>query len=239
MQASTAKKDADAAYRFAPTILREYDIRGIVGETLSAADAYAIGRSFASFRPEWKTKAPKIAVCRDGRLSSPELEAALVKGLNDAGADVVRLPVGPTPMLYFAVTTLGLGGGIMVTGSHNPPSHNGFKFMLGKKSFYGEDIQKLGEIAASGAYHSGKGAVEENNIEPAYIAALVKAAAVGRRPKVARDAGHGAAGRIAKALTEKLASRMSLVDQAQAAVAANTPATPAAAPAPPTAAAKS
>jgi phosphomannomutase len=204
MQPGGVKKNAAMAHRFAPAILREYDIRGIAKETLNAADAYAIGRAFASFKPEWKTARPKIAVGRDGRLSSPEFEAALVKGLNDSGADVVRIPVGPTPMLYFTVCTLSLDGGIMVTGSHNPPAHNGFKFMLGRKPFYGEDIKKLGAIAAAGSYHDGQGTVHENNIEPEYIASLLKAAGGGRRLKVAWDAGNGAAGRVARALCEKL-----------------------------------
>jgi phosphomannomutase len=192
-------------YNFHPTILREYDIRGIVGETLSVDDAYAIGRSFASFKPEWKNEKPRIAVCRDGRLSSPALEEALTRGLNESGAEVIRLGIGPTPMLYFAVCSLELSGGIMITGSHNPPSHNGFKFMLGRKSFYGADIQKLGKIAAaSGGWFEGKGGKTEIKIEAKYLAVLEKGYAAKRPLKIVWDAGNGAAGEIVAALCKKL-----------------------------------
>ncbi|HEY4821811.1 MAG TPA: phosphomannomutase/phosphoglucomutase, partial [Xanthobacteraceae bacterium] len=111
-------------HRFDPTILREYDIRGIVGQTLFAADAHALGRTFAAMLAEAGGK--RVAVGYDGRLTSPELEAALVDGLAEGGADVVCTGRGPTPMLYFSAATLRVDGGIMVTGSHNPPDHNGF-----------------------------------------------------------------------------------------------------------------
>ncbi len=186
------------------SILREYDIRGIVGETLFAADAYAIGRAFGSFKPEWKTKHPRIAIARDGRLSSPELEASLIKGLTDCGVEVVQLGIGPTPMLYFAVCALELDGGIMVTGSHNPPAHNGFKFMLGRKAFYGADIKRLGDAAKNAEYHEGKGSITQKNIEREYVTILQKAYK-GKRPlKIAWDAGNGAAGRIVEILTQGL-----------------------------------
>ena len=145
------------AHRFDQTILREYDIRGIVGETLSAADACAIGRAFALILGE--TGGRRVAVGYDGRLTSPELEAALVDGLLTEGADAVRIGLGPTPMLYYAAATLGVDGGIMVTGSHNPPDYNGFKFVLRGKPFYGAAIQRLGEIALGlGAPRSRRGA---------------------------------------------------------------------------------
>jgi phosphomannomutase len=186
------------------SILREYDIRGIVGETLSAQDAYEIGRAFGSFKPEWKTKAPRIAVGRDGRLSSPELEAALVKGLAECGAEVIRIGIGPTPMLYFSVCSLDLDGGIMVTGSHNPPTHNGFKFMLGRKAFYGADIQRIGELSAAQAFHSATGRVIEKDMESAYVTELLKAFQGTRPLKVAWDAGNGAAGNIMSLLCKAL-----------------------------------
>ncbi len=191
-------------HTFHPSILREYDIRGIIDETLSSDDAYAIGRAFGSFKPEWKTKKPRIAVGRDGRLSSPALEEALVRGLVDCGVEVIRIGVGPTPMLYFAVCSDKLDGGIMITGSHNPPTHNGFKFMMGLKSFYGEEIRKLGVIAASGAYISGVGKATDKHVEQAYVDTLLKAYHGERRLKVAWDAGNGAAGRIMQALTQRL-----------------------------------
>src|SRR5215469_2090836 len=134
-------------HRFDPTILREYDIRGVVGKTLFAADAHALGRAFAVMLA--KTGGRTVAVGYDGRLTSPELEAALVDGLTEGAADVVRTGRGPTPMLYFSAATLKVDGGIMVTGSHNPPDHNGFKLVLGGKPFYADAIQQLGRLAAS------------------------------------------------------------------------------------------
>src|SRR5207245_2526235 len=150
-------------HRFDPTILREYDIRGIVGKTLFTADAHGLGRAFAATLADAGGK--RVAVGYDGRLTSPELEAALVEGLAEGGIDVVRIGRGPTPMLYFAAATLGVDGGIMVTGSHNPPDHNGFKIVLGGKPFFGEAIQKLGQMAASlGPAGAARGRVEEHSV---------------------------------------------------------------------------
>src|SRR5437868_11178494 len=150
-------------HRFDPTILREYDIRGVVGETLSSTDALAIGRSYAVHLGEAGGR--RVAVGYDGRLTSPELEAALIDGLLTEGADVVRIGRGPTPMLYYAAATLGVDGGIMVTGSHNPPYHNGVKFVFQGKSFYGAAIQKLGDTAARLKTPSGeRGRLEERVI---------------------------------------------------------------------------
>ena len=135
-------------HRFDPTILREYDVRGVVGETLSAEDSRFLGRAFGTLAR--RRGAAALAVGYDGRFTSPELEAALVEGLAAAGPDVLRIGRGPTPMLSFATCTQAVDGGIMVTGSHNPPAHNGFKMTLGGASFFGADIQELGRIAAAG-----------------------------------------------------------------------------------------
>ncbi|OYV57064.1 MAG: phosphomannomutase, partial [Acidocella sp. 21-58-7] len=117
------------SHQFHPSSLREYDIRGIVGETLNEADAFAIGRVFGSIvaRNGGKT----IAVGYDGRLSSPALEASLIKGLTESGMNIITVGRGPTPMLYFAAFTEHTDGAVMVTGSHNPSNYNGFKMMLG------------------------------------------------------------------------------------------------------------
>lgn len=193
------------SYSFHPSILREYDIRGIIGETLSPADAYAIGRAFGSFRAEWLGSNPRIAVGRDGRASSPELEKELIRGLIESGIHVVRIGVGPTPMLYFSVCIDNLDAGIMITGSHNPPSHNGFKFMIGRKPFFGEDIKKLGKIAASGNYHTGNGQAFDKNFEQTYVDTLLKGYHGSRKLRVAWDCGNGASGRIVELLTVQLA----------------------------------
>jgi Phosphomannomutase len=114
---------------FDPTLLREYDIRGVVGDTLSADDARAIGRSFGTLVARAGGK--RVAVGYDGRLSSPMLEAAVVEGLNAVGVDALRVGLGPTPMLYYASATEEVAGGIQITGSHNPPDYNGFKMVFG------------------------------------------------------------------------------------------------------------
>ena len=198
-------------HRFHSTILREYDIRGVVGETLSAADARAVGQSFAVVLKEAGGKS--IAVGRDGRLSSPEFEAALVAGLSESGIDVVRVGLGPTPMLYFAAYTLSVDAGIMVTGSHNPPSHNGFKLVLGKKPFFAKDIQRLGAIAASGDFNRGTGRVSERAVLDAYVARLLQDYDGARPLSVAWDAGNGAAGEAMRLLTAKLPGRHVLLNE--------------------------
>src|SRR4029077_19967932 len=117
----------------------------------------------------------RVAVGYDGRLSSPGLEAALVEGLRAGGADVVRIGRGPTPMLYFAAATLGVDGGIMVTGSHNPPDHNGFKIVLGGKPFYGEAVQRVGGgVLAWGPAETARARVEEHSVFNDYVERLAK-----------------------------------------------------------------
>jgi phosphomannomutase len=201
---------AGSGHRFDPTILREYDIRGVVGETLHERDALAVGRSFASVLSEAGGR--RVAVGRDGRLSSPALEAALVDGLAQSGVEVVRVGLGPTPMLYYSVNTLEVDGGIMVTGSHNPPSHNGFKMMLGKKPFFGKDIQRLGTIAARGQFPAGAGRVGERSVLDAYVGRLLEDYD-GKKPLVvAWDAGNGAAGEALQRLAAKLPGRHILLN---------------------------
>jgi phosphomannomutase len=189
-------------HRFHPTILREYDIRGIVGETLFPADAEAIGRAYATLLLDSGGK--RVCVGYDGRLSSPELADALICGLTSAGANVEAVGLGPTPMLYFAVHHLKADGGIQVTGSHNPPDHNGFKMMIGKASFFGDRIQALGKIAADGAYRSGEGTVRKHDILDNYADRLWSDFHDGRPLKVVWDAGNGASGEALKALTARL-----------------------------------
>ncbi len=199
-------------HRLDPTILRQYDIRGVVGRTLTTADARAIGRGFAAMVGE-RGGGP-ICVGRDGRLSSPDLEAALVEGLTAAGAPVLRVGMGPTPMLYFATRTFEAAGGVMVTGSHNPPDHNGFKFVLGGAAFYGQDILRLGRIAATGAGTKGAaGGVTERPVLDAYVARLARDYDGERPLSVAWDAGNGAAGEAMAKLAAVLPGRHLLLNQ--------------------------
>lgn len=181
-----------SAHQFLPTILREYDVRGVVGDTLSTDDARALGRAFGT--RVIRNGGTKVSVGRDGRLSSPDMEAAVVEGLMAAGIAVTRLGSVATPMLYYSVYALETDGGIMITGSHNPPNHNGFKMMLGKGPFFGADIQDLGRIAAEGDYETGGGSVEDADILESYIDRLLRDVKLGRQLKIVWDCGNGAAG---------------------------------------------
>ena len=192
----------ETAHRFDPTILREYDIRGIVGGTVHAADARAIGRTFGTLVRRKGGK--RVALGYDGRLSSPELAAACIAGLTAAGIDVIDIGVVATPMLYFAVYHFETDGGIQITGSHNPPDYNGFKMMMGKKSFFGADIQLLGAMAAAGDWESGQGRVEKQDVLADYAARLLRDVKPGKPLKVAWDTGNGAVGVSIRAVVDKL-----------------------------------
>ena len=190
-------------HKFSPSSLREYDIRGIVGETLGEADAFAIGRVFGTMVAEAGGK--KVAVGRDGRLSSPMLAAALIKGLMASGADVADVGEGPTPMLYFASFDEGADGAVQVTGSHNPPNYNGFKMMLKSKPFFGKQIQELGTRAAAGqVVAETKGSVVQKNVQDAYVARMLKDWDGERKLNVVWDNGNGAAGDVLMKLVAKL-----------------------------------
>jgi len=188
-------------HQFNRTILREYDIRGIVGDTLTEADAYALGRTFAALATE--EGARRIAVGRDGRTHSGMLEAALVRGLNEGGIDVVLTGMGPSPMLYFATFHLDVDGGIQVTGSHNPADYNGFKLLLKGRSVFGEEIQGIGRRAAAGEWTDGSGTIEEVDIREAYVDRLLEGFA-GKAFRIGWDAGNGAAGPILDMVVERL-----------------------------------
>lgn len=188
-------------HRFHPTALREYDVRGIVGTTLTEADAHALGRSFGTVVR--RDGGRHVALGRDGRASSPSLSARVAEGVRAAGVDVTDVGLGPTPMLYYAVHALGADGGVMVTGSHNPPDYNGFKMMLKERPFWGADIRALGEMAARGDWESGAGALATRDIRDAYVDRLL---ADVRLPalRIGWDAGNGATGEILERLVARL-----------------------------------
>jgi phosphomannomutase len=186
---------------FHPTMLREYDIRGVIGQTLAEPDARAIGRSFGTIVKRAGGK--RVAVGYDGRESSPRLEQALVAGLNAAGVDAVRVGLGATPMLYYAESVLDVDGGIQITGSHNPPDYNGFKMVLRHGPFFGADIQALGRMAAAGDWETGQGVSEHVDIEDRYVDRLLLNFA-GPALRVGWDAGNGAAGPALEKLTAKM-----------------------------------
>lgn len=196
------------SYQFDPTVLREYDIRGIIGETLGPDDARAIGRGFATLlrRAGGKT----VAVGYDGRVSSPILEHALVEGLTASGCDVLRIGMGATPMLYYAEASLEqVDGGIQITGSHNPANYNGFKMVFQGRPFFGQDILTIGKLAAEGDWLDGAGEVETREVFDDYIDRLL-VGLDGIEPdrlaalRVGWDAGNGAAGPALEALVARL-----------------------------------
>jgi phosphomannomutase len=184
------------SHRFDPTTLREYDIRGIVGRTLSEEDAFAIGRCFGTIVA--RNNGHTIAVGYDGRLSSPALEEALTRGLMASGMEVTRIGRGPTPMLYYASASLKSDGAVMVTGSHNPPDYNGFKMMLGGKPFFATQIRDLGTMAAAGdVVPEAEGNERQLDVGPDYVARLLSDWDGGDRLlRVIWDNGNGAAGDV-------------------------------------------
>jgi len=189
-------------HSFNGTILREYDIRGVVDDTLTTDDAYAVGRSFGSCVVE--SGGDQVALGYDGRLTSPKLAEAVVEGLMACGLHVKRVNMGPTPMLSFAIRHLDTGSGIMVTGSHNPPNYNGFKMTLAGKPFFGEAIQRLGRIAKSADYTSSTGSVEDIDVREDYVEMLAREHQPLRIARVAWDPGNGATGEVLNMLCTRM-----------------------------------
>jgi phosphomannomutase len=199
---------AEMSHQFHPTVLREYDIRGIIGETLGPDDARAIGRGFATLLR--RAGGTRVAVGYDGRVSSPMLEHALVEGLTASGCDVVRIGMGPTPMLYYAeASDEAVDGGIQITGSHNPANYNGFKMVFQGRPFFGEDIQAIGRLAAAGEWSDGTGTVETREVLEDYVERLLlglEGVPAERLAglRVGWDAGNGAAGPALELLAARL-----------------------------------
>ena len=195
-------------HQFHSTVLREYDIRGIIGETLGPDDARAIGRGFATLLRRAGGKL--VAVGYDGRVSSPMLEHALCEGLTASGCDVRRIGMGPTPMLYYAEASAEeVDGGIQITGSHNPANYNGFKMVFRGRPFFGEDILTIGRMAAEGDWDDGTGTIETREVLEDYVDRLL-VGLDGIYPylldalRIGWDAGNGAAGPALEMLVAKL-----------------------------------
>jgi phosphomannomutase/phosphoglucomutase len=178
------------------SIFKAYDIRGIVGKTLDAGIARQIGMAFgAAVRAKGESS---VVVGRDGRLSGPELCAALAEGLQAAGVDVIDIGMVATPLVYFATHALEAKSGVMVTGSHNPPDYNGFKMVLGGEAIYGEAIQALYHAIAKGDKPAGKtGSYRTHDIRAAYLQRIVGDIKLARPMKVVVDCGNGVAGAFA------------------------------------------
>jgi len=197
-------------HQFDQTILRSYDIRGVFEKTLNVKDAFMLGFFFgitAKDRNQSKEN-PLIIIGMDGRLSSPILEENLSRGLEEAGCEVYRIGLGPTPMLYFASHYFNADGAIQITGSHNPKNYNGFKIVLKQEPFFGQDIQKLGLLAQKGFASVKKGSSKKVNINEKYIEKLIeplkKISKSLDNKTLVWDCGNGACGPSIESITKRL-----------------------------------
>lgn len=203
---------------FHSSILRAYDIRGIYNETLFDNDGYFLGKSFAVFMKN--NNMNKIAIACDGRISSPMLKERLLQALESSGLYVVDIGLGPTPMLYYAVQHLNCDAGIMITGSHNPGNHNGFKITLKNRPFFGEDITNLNKNLDESDFYEGQGVIEEVDLRASYAERILQDCVIQnnaseflnevdeftakRKLKIAWDAGNGAGGEIMEMLSKNI-----------------------------------
>ncbi len=190
-----------------PTIFREYDIRGIAEQELSSEGVEQLGRAVGTHvrrsRRQSSPLGPRVNVARDCRLSSPRLRDAVVFGLEASGCQVTDLGVVPTPLLYYASFHLKAEGGVMITGSHNPPDYNGFKVMVGNTTIHGEEIQRLREIIEARDFESGAGTAREYDIATPYVNEITGQFFFARQMKVVFDAGNGTAGPVMHRLLER------------------------------------
>lgn len=188
-------------------IFREYDIRGNVERDLTDDVVRNIGRAFASYMGERGKKT--ASVCRDCRLSSEHYRDLIVEGMTEGGLEVTDIGLAPTPLFYYSLFNLGVEGGIMVTGSHNPPTMNGFKVAVGKSTLYGEHIQDLRKIIEAGRFVKGKGSCREyKNIVNDYYGYLRSHIKIGKSFKVAIDAGNGTGGVIAAPIMKEFGQQV-------------------------------
>jgi phosphomannomutase/phosphoglucomutase len=198
-----ALSGGDARAAVDPSIFRAYDIRGIVGKTLSRDVAYLLGQAIGSLMRERDLR--EIVIGRDGRLSGPELAGALSDGFRAAGIDVIDIGAVPTPVVYFATFHFETGCGVAVTGSHNPPDYNGFKIMVGGETLAEDAIQDLYQRIAGGALvGDGHGAYRHVDVAPDYIERITSDVQAERSLKVVVDCGNGIPGALAPQVLEEI-----------------------------------
>ncbi|MBA4503560.1 phosphomannomutase/phosphoglucomutase [Marinobacterium marinum] len=183
-------------------IFRAYDIRGIVGQSLTEATVYHIGRAFAA--EALSRNITEVVVAADGRLSGPRLKEILISGLTDSGCAVQDVGYVPTPTLYFAAHQYADQTGIMITGSHNPSDYNGFKMMLGGETLSGDQIQALADRIQTADYVDGTGSTEVLEVDQAYLQRILDDIQLKRGMKVVVDCGNGIPGKLAPTLLEQL-----------------------------------
>ena len=190
-------------------IFRQYDIRGVWSKDLTPEAVYLIGRAFGTLALKASgKKSVRLSVGRDVRLSSGAIAEGLISGLVSTGSGVIDIGECPTPVQYFSLHRLDLDGGVMVTGSHNPPEYNGFKLSIGKETIFGEEIQRLREIAEAQEFAEGNGTVEKKEILGDYAGYLKKDFPDFSGIKVVLDAGNGTAGLIAPRILEELGAEV-------------------------------
>ncbi len=189
-----------------PEVFREYDVRGLVGRDLNPDFVYGLGRAIATLAAERGAKV--VTAGRDCRLSSEDYQDAVMRGLIDGGMTVVDIGLCATPMLYFSIRHLNADGGVMVTGSHNPPDFNGFKICIGPDTIFGQDIQRLRAIMESGRYASGPGRIEKGDIRSAYEDHLYGNVTVQPGLSLVVDGGNGVGGLFALPLLRRFGCRV-------------------------------
>jgi phosphomannomutase / phosphoglucomutase len=182
-------------YKMNPDVFREYDVRGIVDRDLNPDMVYLLGRAIGTYAVHHNVR--KMTLGRDCRLSSGSYQDAVSRGIMAAGVDIIDIGLCATPMLYFSIRHFGVDGGVMITGSHNPPDFNGFKICIGPDTIYGEDIQQLRRIIENEAYTVGKGSIQREVISIAYQDYLFRNVSVDKGLKVIVDGGNGVGGYFA------------------------------------------
>jgi len=185
-----------------PSIFREYDIRGVVGEDLDAGSVYKIAQGFASYCSRKGVR--RLSLGRDVRLSSPEFRDAVVRGLLTSGIDVVDVGQVPTPLLYFSIVELETDGGVMITGSHNPPEYNGFKLCVGTNAIYGDMIQEVRTIVENETFIQGEGTLRHEVVIPLYEKKIRENVSLERSVRAVVDCGNGTGGLVAPKLFREL-----------------------------------
>ncbi len=185
-----------------PQIFREYDIRGIVGKDLTLEIVKILGKGFGTYIRQAGYKS--LIVGRDGRISSESFKDSLIKGLTSTGCDVIDIGICPTPVYYFSIFHFDKDGGMMVTGSHNPPEFNGFKVSVGKSTIFGQEIQNLRRLIEKGEFEKGEGKIQKEEIIRHYQDFIKKDIKLDKKLKVVIDAGNGTAGVVAVPLLRDL-----------------------------------
>jgi Phosphomannomutase len=184
-----------------PNVFREYDVRGIVGNDLNEEFVFNLGRAIGTYAARYKIK--KMTIGRDCRLSSNDYHHFLIKGLNSSGIETIDIGLCATPMLYFSIRHLNVEGGVMITGSHNPPEYNGFKICIGNDTIYGENIQELRKIMESGQYSTGIASSTLQDITAAYQNYIFDNVKITRKIKVVVDSGNGVGGHFALPILQR------------------------------------